>query len=48
MIRGEPTRFVAAPAAEHVNPEIERVVEREQRYWVMEKIGVGAEKSAKV
>ena len=43
LIRGEPTRFVVAPGAEHVNPEIERVVQRELRYWVVEKIGVGAE-----
>ena len=43
MIRAEPTRFVVAPGAEHVNPEIERVVQREKRYWVVEKFGVGAE-----
>ena len=47
MIRAEPTRFVVAPGAEHVDPEIERVVERETRYWVVEKIGVGAEISEK-
>jgi hypothetical protein len=47
MIRAEPTRFVIAPGAEHVNPEIERVVQRETRYWVVEKIGVGAEISEK-
>jgi hypothetical protein len=43
MIRAESTRFVVAPGAEHVNPEIERVVQREERYWVVKKIGVGAE-----
>lgn len=43
MIRSEPTRFVVAAGAEHVNPEIERVVRREKRYWVVKKIGVGAE-----
>jgi hypothetical protein len=43
MVRAEPTRFVVAPGAEHVNPEIERVVRREPRYWMVEKIGLGAE-----
>ena len=47
MVRAEPTRFVVAPGAEHVNPEIERLVQRESRYWVVEKIGVGAEISEK-
>jgi hypothetical protein len=46
-VRSEPTRFVVAPGAEHVEPEIERVVQREERYWVLEKIGVGAEISEK-
>jgi hypothetical protein len=43
MVRTEPTRFVVAPGTEHVNREIERVVQREERYWVVEKIGIGAE-----
>ena len=47
MIRAEPTRFVVAPGAEHVDPDIERVVQREKRYWVVEKFGVGAEISEK-
>ena len=42
-VRAEPTHFVVAPEAQHVDSEIERVVQREQRYWVVEKIGVGAE-----
>jgi hypothetical protein len=46
-VRAQPTQFVVAPGAEHVNPEIERVVRREKRYWVVEKIGVGAEISEK-
>ena len=46
-IRAATTRFAVAPGAEHVNLEIERVVQREERYWVVEKIGVGAEISAK-
>ena len=43
QVRAEARRFVVAPGAEHVNPELERVVQRETRYWVLEKIGVGAE-----
>lgn len=46
-VRAEPTRFVVAPGAEHVDTEIERVVQREQRYWVVEKIGVGRQISEK-
>jgi hypothetical protein len=42
-VRAATTRFAVAPGAEHVNLDIERVVQREDRYWVVEKIGVGAE-----
>jgi hypothetical protein len=41
-VRAATTRFAVAPEAEHVNLDIERVVQREDRYWVVEKIGVGA------
>lgn len=41
-VRAEPTHFLISPSSEHVNPEIERVVQREERYWVLEKVGVGA------
>ena len=42
-VRAEPTRFVVPPGDEHVNRGIERVVLREERYWLVEKIGVAAE-----
>ena len=42
-VRAEPTHFVVVASDEHVNPEIEYVVRREARYWVIAKIGVGAE-----
>ena len=42
-VRSEPTRFIVAPSDEHVNPAIERVVHRGDRYWVVEKVGVGEE-----
>jgi hypothetical protein len=42
-VRAEPTWFVLAPGNDHLSPDIERVVQREQRFWVVEKIGVGTE-----
>jgi hypothetical protein len=47
-VRVEPTRFLIAPSGEHVTPGVERVVQREERYWLVEKIGVGAEVSEKL
>jgi hypothetical protein len=48
MVRAEPTRFVVAPGDEHVTRDIEHVVHREERYWIVEKIGVAAEVSEKL
>jgi hypothetical protein len=44
-VRAEPTRFIVAPSREHVAPEVEHVVRRDERYWIVEKVGVGAEMS---
>jgi hypothetical protein len=44
-VRAEPTRFVVAPGDEHVNRRIERVIQREERYWIVQKVGVAAEVS---
>ena len=44
-VRAEPTRFIIAPGLEHVASEVERVVQREGRYWIVEKVGVGAQMS---
>jgi hypothetical protein len=44
-IRAYPTRFLVAPSDEHVVPEVERVIERDERYWVVEKLGQAAETS---
>lgn len=38
-IREAPTRFLVAPGDDHVVPEVERVVERNERYWIVEKVG---------
>jgi hypothetical protein len=42
-VRAEPTHYLVGTSDEHVAPEIEYVVRREPRYWVVGKIGVGAE-----
>jgi hypothetical protein len=38
-VRSDPAKFLVAPGDEHVVPEIEQVVERTERYWVVEKLG---------
>jgi hypothetical protein len=38
-VRESGERFIVAPAAEHVAPEHERIVERRDRYWIVEKLG---------
>jgi hypothetical protein len=44
-VRAVPTRFFVLPSEEHLSPAGERVVERNDRYWVVEKIGEAAEVS---
>lgn len=46
-VRSNPRRFIVAPTDEHVVPEVEIVVERGDTYFVVEKIGVGAEVAEK-
>jgi hypothetical protein len=41
-VRAKPTQFVIAPSPEHVSSDVERVVQREERYWIVEKVGVAA------
>jgi len=41
-VRAEPTRFFVVPSEGHVAPECERVIERHETYWVIEKIGAAA------
>jgi hypothetical protein len=38
-VRADPNLFFVASSEEHVAPEVERIVERQERYWVVEKIG---------
>ena len=41
-IRESPTRFFVLPDDDHVVPEVELVVERHPRYWVVEKVSLPA------
>lgn len=42
-VRSNPRRFVVAPSNDHVLPDVEHVVERYGTYFVVEKIGAGAD-----
>ena len=42
-LRSEPTHFAVVPNEEHVSPDVERIVEKRDRYWLVEKIGEAAE-----
>lgn len=47
-IRSNPARFVVLPSDSHVFPEIEDVVQRGERFWVVEKTGAAGELAAQV
>ena len=42
-VRSEATHFAVVPDDEHVSLDVERIVEKRDRYWVVEKIGEAAE-----
>ena len=42
-IRRTPTYFAVVPNYLHVVPEVERIVGKTDRYWIVEKTGVAAE-----
>ena len=41
-VRAVDTHFAVAPGDAHFFPDIERIVARQERYWVVEKLGVAA------
>ena len=41
--RRDPTTFFILPHDDHLVPEVEEVVARTERYWIVRKIGVAAE-----
>ncbi len=42
-VRNDGTHFLVAPADVHVFFDVERVIERNDRYWVVEKFGTAGE-----
>jgi hypothetical protein len=38
-IREDGSHFLVIPGDDHVVPQVERIVERNERYWVVEKLG---------
>jgi hypothetical protein len=42
-VRAEPVWFLVLPSDSHVVPDVERIVRRTERYWVVEKLGVAAD-----
>lgn len=45
-LRSAPNRFAVVPG--HFDPEVERVTEQSERYWIVEKVGAGAERAAEL
>ena len=45
-IRSGPNRFAVLPG--HDDPPVERVVERNERYWVVEKVGAAARRAVEL
>ena len=43
QVRSDPTTFVVAPGDSHVFHEIEDIVDRSDRYWVVQKQGTAAD-----
>lgn len=41
-IREQPARFLVATSDDHVWPDVERVVERHENYWIVEKFELAA------
>jgi hypothetical protein len=44
-VRSDPAHFLVAPGEEHIVTEVERLVARNERYWVVEKLGHAADVS---
>jgi hypothetical protein len=44
-VRADPTHFIVAPDDSHVVADIEVVIERNEGYWVVEKVGAAAKRA---
>ncbi len=47
-VRGHSDRFLVAPADRHVLPQVEQIIERTDRFWLVEKIGAAAKRAAEL
>ena len=47
-VRSNPAHFAILPLEEHVFPEVEDVVARDQRYWVVRKLGTASKVVARL
>jgi hypothetical protein len=47
-VRAVPSHFLVAPSDDHVFPEVERVLVRHERYWVVQKQGVAADEAERL
>ena len=47
-VRASPIRFAIAPSAEHFFEDLEVVVDKSERFWVVEKTGTAGELAAKI
>jgi hypothetical protein len=43
QLRANPTHFAVVPDQQHVSLDVERIVEKREQYWVVEKVGEAAE-----
>jgi hypothetical protein len=47
-VRAHSNRFLVAPAERHVLPDVEQIIERSDRFWLVEKLGAAAERAAEL
>ena len=47
-VRTHSDRFLVAPADRHVLPDVEQIIERTDRFWLVEKLGAAAERAVEL
>jgi hypothetical protein len=47
-VREKPTTFAVYASDDHFEPRVEDVLQRHERYWVVEKIGAAAERATEL
>jgi hypothetical protein len=48
VVRADGTHFIVAPGDAHVYPDVERVTERNEQYWIVEKFGRAGEDAVRL